>query len=866
MFALFTCAPPGCGGGDDGGAVRGDAPPIARVRVPAFASAGATVGVNALASGGAIERYRFEFGDGSRAIAGASGYVLHRFRAAGHYTVRVTASGPGGSDSAQHEVEVAAEPGPIPRFDLPSDRARPSWGEIPWPSDLDRDDAGKVAIDGVNVANAVAKRVLETGLDSLHGFGTSAAAYVWIDGDLDPTALPTTPDETVALGSPIVLVVADPDSPHYRERAPVVVGWDAADRRLSILPVPGVPLRPKTRYALVVRTDAWGERGGGPTASLTAPATLAALLAGETPAVPCGAKARALTDTLASALADAPDFPDGDLSGIAAATVFTTQPIADDLLAIRNAFDSGDPAIPAPAPRFDAQFVFGAGGRATLDALLGPQPDDKPGLEPRAHQHVATIVTRAWFRAPRYLSPDAHFLDAHGGTFVVADGAPQVQGVWEIPFSLVLPIAPPGPAGYPVVIAQHGLGAERSQELLLVANALAAEGFAVASIDAIQHGDRLDLTSIAPETFAVLGPVFRSLGFDIAPRAVDERPNYPASTLVGPDGWADDGDSDGARIGLIDALVNLAGFRDNLRQNVVDHIAFARMLREFDAEIPGVGRVRFDPANLYYSGTSLGGVLGANFVAFEPTLRAANLHSAGGALGVNLLIHSPGIGGLVEPLLTVVFGARPEALRDDFSPLVNLAQTVLDAGDPINVARHAIREPLAGASGPSRPRSVLMLEAMWDWLIPNSSTEALARSFGLALLEPSYRDVPGVPAGGPRIEGNVNAVTGALAQYSPAEHGTIYTSWQGRISYEIGFPFASGERFRPLAHDFTVRQPVEAAMDQVRDFFLTARDGGPGIVEMKRGYAPRHDYDDDGFLDDDETAAGTDPNDPTSHP
>ncbi len=868
-IALVTTAPPGCGDANGGGAVRSSDPPAARVRAPAFASAGVTIGVNALASSGAIERYRFDFGDGTGAATVASGYALHRFPAAGRYTVRVTAVGPGGSDFAETEVQVGSEHGPVARFDLPTDHARPSWGEIPWPSDLFRDDAGRVVVDGINVANGVAKRILETGLGQLHGFGTTAAGYVWLDGDLDPRALPATPDESIAPGSPIVLVNVDPRSPGYRERAPVLVGWDAHDRRLSILPVPGMPLRPETRYALVVRTDLWGVRGGASgaaPASVVASGTLAALLAGDAPPVPGGTKARALLDALAAALAGAADFPGGNLSGIAAASVFTTQAIADDLLAIREAFERGDPAIPAPEPRFDPRFVFGAGGRASLDQLLGVQPEDRPGLEPRAHQHVATIVTRAWFHAPRYLSPDAHFLDAEGGTFVVKNGEPEVQGAWELPFSLVLPATPSPPSGYPVVIAQHGLGAERSQELLLIANTLAAEGFAIASIDAIQHGDRLDLGNIAPETYALLAPVFESLGFEIARTAVDERPNYPGSTLVGPDGWADDGDSDGARIGVIDALVNLAGFRDNLRQNVVDHMAFARMLRSFDTQIPGVGRVRFDPDRLFYSGTSLGGVLGANFVAFEPAIRAANLHSAGGALGVGLLVDSPGIGGLVEPLLTTVFGARPESLGDHFSPLVNLAQTVLDAGDPMNVARHAIREPLTGTSGPSRPRSVLMLEAMWDWLIPNSSTEALARAFGLALLEPSYREVPGVPAGGARIDGNVNGVTGALAQYSPAEHGTIYTSWQGRIAYPMGFPFPTGERFRPLDREFTVRQPVEAAMGQVVDFFVSARDGGPGVVEMKRGYGPTHDYDDDGFLDDDETAAGTDPNDPSSHP
>ena len=40
-------------------------------------------------------------------------------------------------------------------------------------------------------------------------------------------------------------------------------------------------------------------------------------------------------------------------------------------------------------------------------------------------------------------------------------------------------------------------------------------------------------------------------------------------------------------------------------------------------------------------GARLGGVLGANFVAFEPTLRAANLHSAGGAKSAAICIATP---------------------------------------------------------------------------------------------------------------------------------------------------------------------------------------------------------------------------------
>lgn len=418
----------GCGGSSGGGAASGEgAAPLAKVRAPAYASPGVPVHVDAFGSSGAIERLRFDFDDGSSATNPGRGFALHTFASPGEYTVRLTVSGPGGSATDEATVRVVPTAGPTARFDLPPDKERPSWGEVPWPSDVFRDASGRIAVDGVNVANGLARIVLEAGLHQLDGFGTTTAGYVWVDGELDPASLPTTPEDTVRYGSPVALIDVDPTSPDFRTRVPLVVSFDANDRRLSMLPEPGVPLRPRTRYAFVVRTDLWSRVAGAPAGSLVPSGALAAVLDGVTPGTPYGERLRADYDALAAALAGEPDFPDGGRAGIAAATVFTTQHIADDVLAIRNAMERGDSGIPDPAPRFDPQWIYGEGGRASLDALVGEQPVDAPGLRPKAHQHVATIVTKAWFEAPIYLSPDPHFLDPYGGTFVVENGQPVVQ-------------------------------------------------------------------------------------------------------------------------------------------------------------------------------------------------------------------------------------------------------------------------------------------------------------------------------------------------------------------------------------------------------------------------------------------------------
>ena len=753
--------------------------------------------------------------------------------------------------------EPVSGTGPTVLFDLPLNSDPPRWGEVPYPIDLQVDEQGYLAVQGIRGGNGLLSMILETGLASLKGFGTTTASFFWLDGELDPSSLPTE-DETTRPGSSVFLVNVDPLSPAYRERHPVQLGWSREDLRLSVLPVPGIRLEPKTTYAIVVRTALWGPDG-----SLRASPTLEALLAGETPAVPSGAKAHQLFELLARALEGEPDFPGGKLAGIAGATIFTTQQIEDDLLAILEAFEDGDPAIPDPAPQFDPTYVYGIGGEHSLDELLGLQPETGPALMPPAHDQVATVITRALYRSPRYLTEDPLFFDTTGGTFAVEQGRPVIQGAFDIPFSLVLPRSDPPPTGYPVVMVQHGLGGSRATEICKLANQLCAEGYVIAAMDAAQHGDRYDISNMNPVLFALLQAFLESTGIFITPSAVDLEPNFPGS-LEGPDGWPD-GSVDGSIVGVVAGMMNYPAFRDNIRQTIVDQMQFVRMLSRFDEEIPGVGRVTLDGDRIQFYGKSFGAVIGASFIAIEPRVRTAVLVGGGGGIGLNIFVNSPKMLSRMDTVLRFALGLDDDSINGNFSMYGNLTQTIMEACDPLNLAHFINRQPLKFSGGTAPYKSVLLLELMWDDNVPNQAAESLARAMGLALLEPSYRPVADVSTGGIRIEGNRNGTTGVLAQYSPAVHNSILQRPLGEVEFRMGFPFEEGDRF-PEVEPFYVRNPVEPGVAQVVDFLVSARDGGPGVVEMKLGYAPIHDYDDDGYLDEDEEAAGTDASDPLSHP
>jgi hypothetical protein len=298
-----------------------------------------------------------------------------------------------------------------------------SFFDFPYPSDVRTID-GRPDLAGFPSAGKPAFEGLRKGAAERAGFPVVASAFFRFDGPLAPRAS----DAVIAAkpSAPILLVDVDPKSPERGRLFPVVAFTPGADaytpeNLLAVGARPGIVLHPRRTYAFVVKSDVGAEGG----ARVVPPRALGALLAGEAPAGPRGARARDVYRPLAETL-DALAIPKGD---VVAATVFTT----GDAVA-ENADLAARLAKKHP--------------RAIANLALEPDPQ---GLFPRFCHVRGTIAF------PQFQTGKPPF--DTGGTFATGDdGLPVVQREETAQVSLTFPRGPMPAGGHPLVVYFHGSG------------------------------------------------------------------------------------------------------------------------------------------------------------------------------------------------------------------------------------------------------------------------------------------------------------------------------------------------------------------------------------------------------------------------
>lgn len=312
-----------------------------------------------------------------------------------------------------------------------------------------------------------------------------------------------------------------------------------------------------------------------------------------------------------------------------------------------------------------------------------------------------------------------------------ADEVPAGLGTTTLAATLWLPGDGTG-GPFPTVIHGHGLGGDRYEAQGDMAT-LAPDGFAVVAIDAPFHGDHPG----APD--GDLLPVLEFFGIDIDSMSMDVR-----------------------------------ALRDNFRLGAWEKLQLAGALRAgFDAD--GDGQDDVDGDRLAYSGHSLGGVMGPQFLAQDPGLGTAYLSVPGGRVSA-IVQRSQTFAPLVA--LMQPPGATPGDL-DRFFPLL---QAAIERADPLNWAPSVL----------DGHRDVLVQQVIDDDIIPNDTTRALARALGVQLVGPELQVIDGltVDTDPMPIAGNVNGRTAVLYQYDDmiddgapvvARHSHIFGSDSNRI-------------------------------------------------------------------------------------
>ena len=265
-----------------------------------------------------------------------------------------------------------------------------------------------------------------------------------------------------------------------------------------------------------------------------------------------------------------------------------------------------------------------------------------------------------------------------------------------------------GTETWPLVIVQHGITSKK-EDMLAVADSMAAAGFATIGIDLPLHGSR---------------------GFDV------------------------DGDtSDDINASTVDVthymnLGYLLTGRDNLRQSIADMAGLRMAIANgFNFEAgTSISDADFDRTDVHFVGLSLGGISGTGFNAVATQLgmpsATATYVAAGGGI-IPLLMDSGSFGSLVMDSVLEGAGLDPDTVdaataASVLGQFAFAAQTIIDPADPNNYA--------AGASAVS-PTFVVQVNG--DTVIPNQSsfsgltfggTQPLANLMGVSQV--SFGDAP----------------------------------------------------------------------------------------------------------------------------
>jgi len=347
------------------------------------------------------------------------------------------------------------------------------------------------------------------------------------------------------------------------------------------------------------------------------------------------------------------------------------------------------------------------------------------------------------YETPNFQSGVKPYRDEGGDLRLDAAGQPIVQETERVRFRLLIPRQLPKPeAGWPVILYSHGTFGD--WKTCIDGNEAQAvrEGLAMICVDQPLHG-------------------IRGVGGEF---------NYLDSFN----------------------FLNPRSGRMTFRQSAADSMWLSKMIADgrFDlpAEATAFGEdIEMDPATIVFFGHSHGGLAGAIVLAADARIKGAVLSGASGVMIETILRRKDPLD--ISATLATVLSVDPERL-DTFHPAMSLAQTLVDATDPINYAPYWL-EPVTGGSS----KHVFMTEGTLDALSPPVGADAVAAAAGIPLLNPVVVESPahalrGLPPVSMPVNSNLRSstgelITGALRQFDGGDHWVALTDpiaiqmWRG---------------------------------------------------------------------------------------
>jgi pimeloyl-ACP methyl ester carboxylesterase len=342
---------------------------------------------------------------------------------------------------------------------------------------------------------------------------------------------------------------------------------------------------------------------------------------------------------------------------------------------------------------------------------------------------------------PNFQSGTKPYRNDGGDVKFDANGSPIVAEDEVIRFRLLIPRNSEMPAkGWPVILYSHGTFGDWQTCLDGSEQEAVREGLAMICIDQPLHGDR------------AIGSVVDYLD--------------------------------------VFNFINPRSGRMTFRQSAIDTMWLSKMVVDgrfdFSADATAFGEdVVLDPDNIVFFGHSHGGLAGTIVLAADPRIKGAVLSGASGVLIETILRRKDPLD--IEATLAAVLGLTVEQL-DTFHPIMSLAQTLVDATDPVNYAPYWL-EPVTGGSS----KHVFMTEGTEDAASPAVGADAVAAAAGLPLLNPvvnpslAHRlkglEPVDMPVNSNLVSTTGALITGAIRQYEGGDHFVALTNEEAKQTW-----------------------------------------------------------------------------------
>ena len=424
----------------------------------------------------------------------------------------------------------------------------------------------------------------------------------------------------------------------------------------------------------------------------------------------------------------------------AALSIFTTQSITTTLEKIRDQIKAGHPA--------PARFDVGSGGQRAvfpLNSLAGASFVRQVGTAPAFQASPLPLVALGvrpgvgTLAFGSYVSPNYQVPGEYIPQIGTRTGTPAAQSSNTIHFNLVLPSGTPPAAGWPVAIFGHGFTDSRFGAPFAVAASMAERGIATIAINVVGHGGGPLGTVVVTTTSGATVTV------PAGGRGIDQN---------------GDGAIDSTEGSAAAAPRTLIGSADALRQTTVDLMQLVRQI-QVGIDVDGDGAPDLDPARIYYSGQSFGGMYGTIFLGIERDVHVGVPNVPGGAV-IDIIRLSPGFR---FAILTPAVAARgllnlpplPNGTPqfNENSPLRDLPAVIntvpgaialqdyfdksewgSQVGNPVAYAPYIRKSPLKG----NPVKSVIFQIAKGDMTVPNPTNTAILRAGDLQDRTTYYRN------------------------------------------------------------------------------------------------------------------------------